>query len=194
MKNKIKSITTNWAVALVFGLVVISFVPNANAQSFIQPSLSINTISQNLSTPDAIAKFLWRNFQFQEDQEQFGKEEYWQTPEEFLANKKGDCEDFALLSKALLNKIGKKAFLVNVYGHKFAHTVTVYEEDGVYNVIDGSKVKRFEAKSLEEVMTKIYPHWNEAAIVGMSKKTNNGRILKKFERDAKVNRAFSLSL
>ena len=30
------------------------------------------------------------------DKEQFGKEDYWQPPEDFERTKKGDCDDFAL--------------------------------------------------------------------------------------------------
>ncbi len=30
------------------------------------------------------------------DKEQFGKDDYWQPPEDFERTKKGDCEDFAL--------------------------------------------------------------------------------------------------
>jgi len=38
------------------------------------------------------------------DKELFGKEEYWQPPEEFEKNRKGDCEDFALWTwRQLLN-------------------------------------------------------------------------------------------
>ena len=70
MKNKNKNITTIWAFALVLGLVVLSYVPSASAQSFIQPSLSFSNPSQLLGSPEAIAKFLWKNFQFEEDQEQ----------------------------------------------------------------------------------------------------------------------------
>lgn len=194
MKNK--TITTIWAFAMAVGLVVNTFVSDASAQSFIQPSLSIQNPAQNLNliSPEAIAKFLWKNFEFQEDQEQFGQKEYWQTPEEFMMNKKGDCEDFAMMAKSLLEQIGHKSFLISVYGSRYAHTVTVFEENGKYNIIDGSQIKRFQADSIEEVMTKLYPHWNEGAIVSISKKTNQGRILKKFEKDAKVNRAFALAL
>ncbi len=34
--------------------------------------------------------------QYVSDKELFGKDDYWQPPEEFETRKKGDCEDFAL--------------------------------------------------------------------------------------------------
>lgn len=42
------------------------------------------------------------------DFDQFGVEEYWQTPLEFLLNGKGDCEDYAILKYYLLRELGYK--------------------------------------------------------------------------------------
>jgi hypothetical protein len=36
------------------------------------------------------------NCRYVSDEEQFGKKDYWQPPEEFEKRKQGDCEDFAL--------------------------------------------------------------------------------------------------
>lgn len=182
-----------WAFAITAVLLCISYTRDANAQVFTRPTLPVSNTS-SLQSPDAIANFLWKNFRFEEDQVNFGKAEYWQSPEEFMTNKAGDCEDFAVMAKELLTSIGKKAFILNVYGKKFAHTVCVFVDNGKYQIIDMTEVKIYNASSLEELMSKIYPHWETGAIVQMSKSTKQGRILKKIEKKAKGHHTFGLSV
>lgn len=191
--TKLNTIRTIWAFAIIAALLCIFNVSDANAQVFVRPTLSLSNLS-SLQSPDAIAKFLWKNFRFEEDQVNFGKAEYWQSPEEFMNNKAGDCEDFAVMAKELLTSIGKKSFILNIYGKKFAHTICVFVENGKYQVIDMTEVKKYNASSLEELMSKVYPHWETGAIVQMSKSTNQGRILKKIEKKAKGHHTFGLSV
>jgi hypothetical protein len=42
-------------------------------------------------------KWIKYNIKYEDDIVQFGKNNYWQYPEETLNNKKGDCEDRAIL-------------------------------------------------------------------------------------------------
>jgi len=51
----------------------------------------------NLKSPEQLQMFL-QNCVYASDFEQFGKIEYYQTPNEFFYNRKGDCEDFAYFS------------------------------------------------------------------------------------------------
>jgi len=51
----------------------------------------------NLKSPEQLQAFL-KNCTYISDFEQFGKIEYYQTPDEFFHNRKGDCEDFAYFS------------------------------------------------------------------------------------------------
>jgi len=51
----------------------------------------------NLKSPEQLQMFL-QNCVYISDFEQFGKIEYYQTPDEFFHNRKGDCEDFAYFS------------------------------------------------------------------------------------------------
>jgi len=47
--------------------------------------------------------------QYVSDKELFGKDDYWQAPEEFETRKKGDCEDFALWTWRQLVNMGYDA-------------------------------------------------------------------------------------
>ena len=46
--------------------------------------------------------YMQDNFEYEKDIEQFGQADYWQTPEEFYYNRKGDCEDYVIFLGYLL--------------------------------------------------------------------------------------------
>jgi hypothetical protein len=76
---------------------------------------------------DAIRDWVAANIEYKSDEEQWGVEEYWQTPEETLALYTGDCEDFAILLCTLLRAYGISEEQIYVavgvdsdgYGHAF---------------------------------------------------------------------------
>jgi hypothetical protein len=119
------------------------------------------------TTPKAIVRFLRDEFKFQPDAELFGAPDRWQAPEEFLARRIGDCEDYALLAEALLRRNGIEAFALSVFGDQgYSHTVAVFlEEDGRYSVINQGKLRHVRAASLEALAAYLYPAWTEAAVV-----------------------------
>jgi hypothetical protein len=76
---------------------------------------------------DAIRDWVAANIDYMSDEERWGFEEYWQTPEETLSLRTGDCEDFAILLCTLLRAYGidEERIYVAVgvddqgYGHAF---------------------------------------------------------------------------
>lgn len=176
-----KSVAACWVFAL--GLVLVSTVMIAEAKAqIIGRNLTLRELSTTLQTPDQIAHYMWRHFVFEQDQRQFGQNEYWQTPQELLINRKGDCEDFAQFSHTLLKAAGISSFMFNIYGDGYAHTVTVFKENGKYNAIDGVRVMHYQADSLDELSEMIHPFWKKSAIVGASPKKRSGRIMKLLDR------------
>lgn len=180
-----KVISTFWILTLSLGCLFSLTAQDARAQLPAGP-IVLQNIAADISSPETLAKFMWKNFVYESDRRNKGKDEYWQSPEEFLSSQKGDCEDFALFARAILQMKGYKAFLVNVYGTRFAHTICVFEEAGKFNVIDGTDVRRYEAENLNQLLTEVYPHWKSGAIVAPSGKAKRGRILKQFERDIQL--------
>jgi len=67
------------------------------------------------------------NIEYMSDEEQWGVDDYWQTPEEALSLGTGDCEDFGILLSSLLRAYGINEEHVYValgvddggYGHAF---------------------------------------------------------------------------
>ncbi|HEY4711754.1 MAG TPA: transglutaminase-like domain-containing protein [Dehalococcoidia bacterium] len=76
---------------------------------------------------DAIRDWVAANVEYKSDEEQWGVDEYWQTPEETLSLRTGDCEDFAILLCTLLRAYGIDEEHIYVaigvddqgYGHAF---------------------------------------------------------------------------
>ncbi len=76
---------------------------------------------------DAIRDWVAANIDYKTDEERWGIEEYWQTPEETLSLRTGDCEDFAILLCTLLRAYGIDEEYIYVaigvddkeYGHAF---------------------------------------------------------------------------
>jgi len=58
-----------------------------------------------------IRQFL-RSCRYVDDRELFGKEDYWQPPEEFEKRRAGDCEDFSLWTWRQLLAMGVDARIV----------------------------------------------------------------------------------
>lgn len=154
-----------------------SMSAEANAP-LLDRSLSLSSLSNELKTPETIARYMWRNFRFENDRRAFGTEEYWQSPEEFLTSRQGDCEDFALFAQHHLKLNGVESFLLNIYSNRTSHTVCVFQEDGKYSVIDGAKVIHYKAKDIKALLTKIDPFWKTGAIVIPSSTSRTGQIIR----------------
>jgi hypothetical protein len=66
------------------------------------------------------------------DKELFGKDEYWQPPEDFEKRKKGDCEDFALWTWRQLLNMGYDARFVGGSSGRYGagHAWVEYFQEG----------------------------------------------------------------
>lgn len=77
-----------------------------------------------------------RNFllgcKYVSDQELFGKRDYWQPPEDFEKQKKGDCEDFALWTWRQLLNMGYDARFIGGSAGRYGagHAWVEYFRDG----------------------------------------------------------------
>ena len=67
-----------------------------------------------------------------------GEEEYWKYPIETLADGRGDCEDTAILTAAILNEMGYDVALVTPPGHA-AVAIACENCNGYYYPVDGKR-------------------------------------------------------
>ena len=73
----------------------------------------------------------FNQFEYAEDRDHWGEQDYWATPGEFLATHKGDCEDFVIAKYFALRKLGipdERLYLTYVKALKqdVAHMVLSY--------------------------------------------------------------------
>lgn len=153
---------TRWITGIVgIGLLGLSW--NATAEQLPAP---LEQAAASHPTPDAVADFLQHHFTFQRDADLFGEIDRWQSPEDFLQRRVGDCEDYALLAQELLRRNGIEAYVFSLFGPEgYAHTVSVFvDEDGRYNVINQGTLRRYRASSLDVVAAEINPAWTVGMI------------------------------
>jgi len=99
------------------------------------------------------------------DEAMFGQPDYWQTPEEFLERKSGDCEDYALFSQAILQRQGRQAHVLSLFGDEgLAHTVCVFVDAGRYRAIDQDHLTAYGASTLAALAQRLSPRWTHAAL------------------------------
>jgi hypothetical protein len=128
---------------------------------------SLEALAGRYATPKAVAGFLQEEFDFARDAELFGEAERWQSPEEFLRRRAGDCEDFALLARELLRRNGIEAEVFSLFGDDgYAHTVCVFRDaEGRYSVINQGRLRAYRARSLEALASRLHPGWTFGGIV-----------------------------
>ena len=141
--------------------------------------LSFELTAQLISSPEQISEVLRQDFRVVEDQDSFGHD-YWQSPEEFWENKIGDCEDFAYLANYLLKLLGRKSYVISIYGDNYAHTVTVFKQHKTFYVFSMGKLTGYDSKNLKELLTDIHSSWKWAAVARME--NHQGKLVQKISR------------
>jgi len=166
---------------LIAVIVVVAVMAQApiSAQVPSPALLHLSPVLEKISTPKDLSKFMRKNFKFVEDRENFGKIDHWQSPEEMLALRKGDCEDYALFADAALKELGYESQVVSIYGdNQFAHTVTAFKQDGKWRIFNDGKLYKFDTDTIEESISKVYAQWGWAAFT--EKRKNRGWLKKIF--------------
>ena len=78
------------------------------------------------------------DFVYQYDKDQFGVTDYWQTPSQFFATKRGDCEDVHLfLADAFYRALGLESYLLigwkwEGFLRTIAHGMTIVKKEKYY--------------------------------------------------------------
>lgn len=166
MKKKTIAAFGFFAVSVV--MIFFHASDTANAR-LLDQSYSVNTLASYLRSPQDVALYMWRYFDYEGDRRQFGKEDYWQSPAEIVKNKKGDCEDFALFAKQILDLNGYSAYVLNLYGTK-DHAICIFRQNGKYGAVDGGKFVAADFDDLRDLLSYMDPFWSKASIVEVTER------------------------
>lgn len=97
----------------------------------------------------------------------------WQTPQETIRSKKGDCEDFAVLVSAVLSRLGISSDIIIL---KFkdlgtSHAICAWKaDDGTYAFTSNKTLHRTGQYALTDAISKYYPDWEKITFTTMEKK------------------------
>ena len=95
--------------------------------------LLLKLVDQNTHRQLIEVNRFFNQFEYKEDIDHWGKQDYWATPLEFIGTQKGDCEDFVIAKYFALRKLGvpdERLYLTYVKALKknVAHMVLSYFE------------------------------------------------------------------
>ena len=124
-------------------------------------------------------KWLKRNIHYKIDIEGG----YWQTPEETLTLRTGDCEDFSFLAQALLKRIGIDSLVISVsYGGMFdsgGHAICVYPPQKASNYFSNYRLFTSNNHVLNMINHK-YPEWKRISALNIETKERVPLLEKEF--------------
>ena len=165
-------------IGILIAIVSLIFFPSvAQAETAV---LDLETTARQLSSPEALANFMKHNFTYVSDRQLFGQDEYWQSPEEMLQKRRGDCEDYALFAQVVLGRNGHQAFILSVYWDRDAHTVAIFEKDGKWGILDLATLRYVDAATMADLAKSIRPDWH---YLGMMRQEGRiGIISRKFKK------------
>jgi predicted transglutaminase-like cysteine proteinase len=117
----------------------------------------------------------FNQFEYQEDQVQWGKQDYWATPVEFLGTQKGDCEDFVIAKYFALRKLGvpdERLYLAHMVLSYFPTPTSIPQILDNYNPVIVSADKRKDLLPVYSFNAKSLFLTNSSAGLGKSLPTN----------------------
>ena len=123
-------------IALFITLLLISLSAQTNRLDEWDALMNSQALSE-IDKLQAVNTFFNR-IEYRRDQDQWGKADYWASPEEFLTVGAGDCEDFAIAKYITLKKMGVSAetlFLTYVITTE-PHMVLLYQSQAESLVLD----------------------------------------------------------
>lgn len=124
------------------------------------PASPYNTIDipGHIKSPEELARWLHNEFTYE-----FQFPNHKQTLDETLSRRAGDCEDFALLSQAVLNRIGVKNDIIIVKFRQLSimHAVCMFKQGAKYSLISNREIVRTHGRSINEGITEVFPDWEK---------------------------------
>lgn len=123
---------------------------------------SVENISSLVHTPQELGVWLASEFRYQGE-----IPDYWQSTEETLNLKTGDCEDFAILAQDVLKNLGidSDMVIIKFRGLKESHAVCMFKINGFYSFISNQKLIQTKQTSIREAVQEKYPDWQKISKV-----------------------------
>lgn len=138
------------------------------------PPIFPNTVRD----PNSLSNWLSKNFVYQSEEV-----EHWNTPQETVRDKFGDCDDFGILVEYVLKKLGYRVYLIAIdyYEKDSGHILCIIKhKNKTYSYFSNQFFYGKKYKSIPELLT---AHarlegvkWKKASVI-ISKKFRTGLTL-----------------
>ena len=139
-------------IVLFIGLYTSACFPQGLEKSF-------EAVSYIINTPRELARWLASEFTYR-----MKLPDKQQTPQETMDSGSGDCEDFAILSSAILEDMGIRndIIIIEFEDLKIMHAVCIWKnESGLYSFMSNQELFSTRKPSIEEAISKFYPDWKK---------------------------------
>lgn len=107
----------------------------------------------NIQDIEGYCRWLTKNLNYQPD-----KNDTWLNPQETIDREGGDCEDFALLNRAILHILGYPSQILALCSPKGNHAICAFQIDGYYAWFDNQKLIKTKTQSFSEFTQYILRH------------------------------------
>jgi len=138
-------------------------------------SYGLTGIPETINTPEALTSWLKNEFRYRME-----IIDEWQTPEETISFREGDCEDFAVLVSSILAGMGIQGdiAIVEFSGLDISHAICMWKDkNGTYNFTSNKTLYRTREEDIASAIQTYYPDWSR--IVFTNDKGKELRSIKK---------------
>lgn len=144
---------------LIFALVLLMQLISIPPASF---AYSPDTAPYSIKSPEELAYWLRNEFAYE-----MKFPDHLQTPEETMALHRGDCDDFAVLSRAILRGIGIRsdAIIIKFRQIGIMHAICIFKKGRTYSFISSRELVRTRGHSITEAVTETFPDWEQIIYV-----------------------------
>lgn len=114
---------------------------------------TVYDVAKKVRSPDELEKFYANGFRAV-----FKIPDYYQSPQETLDRKMGDCSDLAELTQAIFKEMGisSEVVVVKFANNKFKHAICVWKEGDYYSYFDVMTLNRTKFAAIQDVMDYTY--------------------------------------
>jgi len=86
------------------------------------------------------------------------------NPKEVFEAKGGNCTEQAGFEAYILRQHGYESYIAGEIARDFTHAICVYKDEGGWNALDYGMMYKVSAKTIEELINKVYPGWFSLSI------------------------------
>jgi len=138
-----------------------------------RPNSPSITLIEGMDNAKALSIYMRDTMYYFSDQAPLDYFDYFQTPEVLSFSRHGDCDDFAIYSKAMLHKLGYSAqtYYVSYVRptdtgfESVEHAITVFLDGQYYSVFSNKEILATFERSPILAIKALYPTWKTIAIL-----------------------------